>query len=95
MSSASSAITAQNSFTSGISFLPQTVFNISVQGTFSATVTLQRSYDSGVTWYDVDTGSWTAATESGGWNADSGVLWRIGVKTGGFTSGTANVRIGQ
>lgn len=86
------AITAQNTFTSSVSFSVG-LFDLSVSGTFSATVTLQRSFDSGSTWHDVET--FTAAEEAVVDNADNTVKWRIGVKTGQFTSGTANVRLSQ
>lgn len=86
---ASAAIAAQNTFTDSVRLGGN--FNISIQGTFSATVFVQRSYDNS-TWYDVD--SFTAATEQTGFEPEY-IWYRIGVKTGGYTSGTANVRIGQ
>ena len=52
-------VTAQNSFSDTI--LPMKkkdsdgYLNVTVYGTFTATVTLQRSFDKGVTWLDVDT----------------------------------------
>jgi hypothetical protein len=46
------AITAENQFTDSIRL--SGLFDFSVAGTFSATVTVQRSYDNS-TWRDVDT----------------------------------------
>lgn len=86
---ASADITAQNTFTDAVQLSGW--FNVSISGTFSATVTIQRSFDNS-TWRDVD--SWTAPTEEVGMEPE--VCWyRIGVKTGNFTSGTASVRLGQ
>lgn len=86
---ASKSITAQNSFTDPVQISGW--FNVSISGTFSATVTAQRSIDK-VNWFDVD--SWTAPSEDVG--MDPEVIWyRVGVKTGDFTSGTVVIRVGQ
>lgn len=92
-------ITAENSFTNALEITGE--FNLSIYGTFSATVTLQRSFDAGTTWHDVN--SWTAPFEGVDTEPalrDYGVTpvvaqYRVGVKTGGYTSGTANVRLGH
>ena len=83
------AISAQNTFSDSVRI--GKYFNVSVSGTFSATVTAQRSYDNS-TWYDVD--SWTVPTETVGYEPEF-IWYRVGVKTGGYTSGTVNVRIGR
>ena len=84
-------ITAENTFTDGI--YVEDEFNFSISGTFSATVTVQRSFDGGSTWRDTDT--FTAATETFGSDPGKEVVYRAGVKTGDFTSGTASIRIGR
>jgi len=83
------AISAENTFSDAVNL--EGYFNISISGTFVATVTVQRSYD-GSTWHDVD--SWTAPSEETGFDPEF-CQYRIGVKTGGYTSGTVNVRIGE
>lgn len=86
---ASGSIAAQNTFTTAVQL--EGYFNVSISGTFSATVTVQRSINNS-TWVDVD--SWTAPSEEYGFEPE--LMWyRIGVKTGGYTSGTAVVRIGR
>lgn len=86
---ASASITAQDTFTTPVRL--EGYLNVSISGTFSATVTVQRSIDN-ATWMDVDT--WTAPTEDCGFEPE--LMWyRIGVKTGGYTSGTAVVRLGR
>lgn len=86
---ATKTITAENSFTDPVQI--QGWFNLSVSGTFAATVTAQRSLDNS-TWVDVD--AWTEPTEEIGLEPE--VMWyRVGVKTGGFTSGSVVVRLGQ
>ena len=68
-------------------------FNFSLSGTWVATVTIQRSFDQGSTWYDVDT--WTANTQEYGLEPENGVYYRFGVKTSEFTSGTVVGRLSQ
>ncbi len=84
------AISAENTFSDAVRC--RGYFNISIYGTFSATITVQRSFDDGSTWLDVD--DFTAASESVGLEAEI-AKYRIGVKTGNYTSGTVNVRIGE
>ncbi|MCP4640738.1 MAG: hypothetical protein GY851_09910 [bacterium] len=86
------AITAQNTFTGNVAL--HGMFNVSVSGTFTATVTVQRSFDSGSTWLDMPT-AYTSATQATLTEPERDVLYRIGVKAGGYTSGTANVRLSQ
>lgn len=68
-------------------------FNISISGTWAGTVTVQRSFDSGSTWFDVAT--WTDNTQEYGFEPERDVQYRAGIKTGDFESGTAVVRISQ
>jgi hypothetical protein len=81
-------ITAENTFSTGA--LTEGYFNVSISGTFVATVFLQRSTDN-TTWMDVD--SFTTPLEQYGFDPEF-MYYRIGVKTGGFTSGTIVCRIG-
>lgn len=86
-----SSISAQNTFTTHIIVTGTSTgrqFAIDVAGTFVATVTLQRSVDEGVTWVDI--ASYTIETDAT-WTdglENQTVWYRIGVKTGGYTSGT-------
>jgi hypothetical protein len=89
-------ITAQNQWTKEIDLIG--FFNYSAQGTFVATVTLQRSFD-GTNWEDVDSN--TAPFSLVGFEpmqafnfSKPHVKYRLGVKTGGFTSGSISVRLG-
>ena len=84
------AITAQNTFTAGATYNGH--FNLSIWGTFVATVFVQRSFDGGTTWLDV--ASYTGPVEDYGFEQEN-ALYRAGVKTGGFTSGTVNVRLSR
>ncbi len=87
-------ITAQNVWSDSIVPSPVSAttsrksgfLNISIGGTYVATVTLQRSFDSEVTWKDVKT--WTSNVERALIDKTPNVDYRIGVKTGEFTSGT-------
>jgi hypothetical protein len=73
---------AQNTWSPAIQVVGS--FNLSISGTFSATVTVQRSED-GSTWRDVDT--WTAPSEEVGYDPILN-YYRVGVATGDYTSGT-------
>ena len=82
-------ITAQNTFSDAVQLTGY--FNLSISGTFSASVVVQRSNNNS-TWRDVDT--FTEPTEVVG--MDPEVMWyRVGVKTGAFTSGSVVVSLGQ
>lgn len=83
------SITAQNTFTDAVLKQAYEGYSVSISGTFSATITVQRSPD-GTTWYDID--SYTAAIELDGWNGTAHYI-RAGCKTGGYTSGTAVVNV--
>jgi hypothetical protein len=74
------SITAANQFTDAIRLTG--LFDLSVAGTFAATVTVQRSYDN-ATWRDVDV--FTSEVEMTGTQGEM-AWYRVGVKTGEFTS---------
>jgi hypothetical protein len=86
---ASASIAAENTFTTAVQL--EGNFNISISGTFVATVVVQRSIDN-TNWFDVN--SFTAPFEGTGFDPEV-MYYRIGVKTGGYTSGTAVVRLGR
>ena len=86
---ASANITAENTFTTAVRL--EGYFNLSISGTWVATVTVQRSIDNS-TWVDVDT--FTTNSEEVGFEPE--FMWyRVGVKTAEFTSGTVVVRLGR
>ncbi len=85
------SITAQATFTDPAVFGGS--FGLRVRGTWSATVTLQRSDDGGTTYDDVE--SWTAnVVRIVDEPLRGGATYRLGVKSGDFTSGTVQVRLG-
>ena len=79
-------LTGENQFTSAIHLVGDV--SLTISGTFTATVTVQRSFDEGATWLDVD--NFTASTEEIGFEP-AGCQYRVGIKTGNYTSGTASV----
>ena len=85
------SIDNENLFTDAVEIV--SYFNISISGIWEGTVTAQRSFDGGSTWYDVAT--WTANTQEYGLEPERGVQYRIGIKTGEFVSGQADVRLSQ
>lgn len=86
-----SAISAQNVFTNSIrvtGLSANRAFTIGVTGVFTATVTLQQSFDN-ATWADIKTYT-TASSASYNDTLDNVIAYyRIGIKTGDYTSGTA------
>lgn len=92
----SANITAQNTFTDAITPTAKGrsgYLNISVSGTWVGTVTLQRRYGSSGTYFDVIT--WSANVETALQDREFQVQYRLGIKTGEFTSGTAVLRLGR
>jgi len=92
-------LTAEDSFSTPVSvdgpFSKDRKLTFTVSGTFVATVILQRSGDGGATWND-DVLSFTSPG-SAEWTevADLGktIYYRLGIKSGGYTSGTATVQL--
>ena len=102
----SRAVTAQNQYTDSISpynsFLggPKSgTLGLFVSGTFSATVSIQYSLDRGATWNDLYINgvrkTYTGPTHDMIVDYEPSVLYRIGVATGEYTSGTVNVRLSK
>lgn len=88
---------AENTFTGSIEVTgtgTQRPFTVIRSGTFSATITLQRSLvASDGPWTDVTTYT-TAATVSFDDGLSNQTAWyRLGIKTGGYTSGTADLEL--
>jgi len=79
-----------NVFVTGVSGTRS--MSLDISGTFTATVTLQRSVDE-ATWEDVKTYT-TATTENYSDSLDNAELYyRLHIKTGDYTSGTADLEI--
>lgn len=68
-------------------------FNLSLSGTWVASVTVQRSFDDGANWLDVE--SFSANSEQIGLEPEDDTLYRFGIKTGNYTSGSVVGRISQ
>lgn len=85
------SLVAQNTFTGQI--VLSKGFNLSVSGTWAGTITVQRSFDDGVTFVDVE--AFTANTERVGDEPELNIVYRAGFKTGEYTSGTAVVRLSR
>lgn len=89
-------ITAENTFSDPIrvdGVDSQRAFLVQLSGTWTATVTLQRSVGEPGTWVDVNTYSAnTTVTVDDGFDNQI-IYYRIGVKTGDFTSGTLDAAL--
>ena len=85
------SLTAQNTFTDILRVRGK--FNISISGTWAGTIAVQRKFNDGSSYVDVE--AFTANTEKTGEEIEAGVDYRVGFKTGGYTSGTAEVRISK
>ena len=82
---------AQNTFTNSIKVTgvgTARTFGLTITGTWAGTVTLQRSADD-TTWKDVTTYIVNASTTLDDGLDNQIVYYRLGIKTGGYTSGSA------
>lgn len=89
----SSSITAQNTFTNAIISTgvdAARAFSISITGLTGtgSTVTLQRSFDGGASWFDVTTYTTDQATTFDDGLDNQIINYRLGVKTGDYAGGT-------
>lgn len=92
----SEAISAENVFSDEIRVTgidTQRAFSIFISGTFVATVTLQYSVAEPGNWVDVATYTGPSAISYDDTLDNQIIYYRIGVKTGGYTSGTVNVSL--
>ena len=87
-----------DSFTAGVK--RKGVFNVSITGTWSGTVRLQRSFDrvdvasdALATWRDITT--YTANTEDMAYEPEGDVYYRIGMANGDYSSGAPTMRLGK
>lgn len=90
----SASIAAQNTFTDSIRVTGVTTsrtFSVNISGTWVATITLQRSIGDENNWQDTATTytSNTVVTPAADGLDNQIVYYRLGIKTGNYTSGTA------
>jgi len=91
LGSVSKTVTAENTYSDSIAIFGK--FNVSISGISGDTVHVQRSFDAGTLWKDVE--SYTADKEDAGEEIEHDVIYRIGVKTGNYSAGTILLRISQ
>lgn len=71
------------------------ILTFSIYGTWAGSITIQRRFfDNGTYTSALDVISYTANAENNIDDNSKNVEYRLGFKTGDYTSGTANVRIG-
>lgn len=86
------SITAENTGTEWIR--TDKDVNITVSGTFAATIFLQKRFiDGGSAGSIIDVESYVSLTNRMVENSEDGVEFRLFCKTGGYTSGTAELRL--
>lgn len=86
-------LSAENTFCAGVNI--QGEASLLTSGTWSGTLTMQVSFDGGTTWVDVPSGSFTSNVDRRFKEPAARVQYRVGFKTGGYTSGDATVTIYQ
>ena len=91
--SKSATIEAEDNYTSGLEVDSGESFLFNVSGTWDATVTLQRSFNSGATWLDYANVTANTSTEIA--ETKDNTFWRCGVATGNFTSGTIYAEVAK
>ena len=87
-------ITAENQFTNWLKLNRLETIFIEITGTFTADIKMQYSFDGGATINDTK-GAYTEAELQSTTPAPHSISYRIGVKTGDFTSGTINLRLSK
>lgn len=85
------SLTAENQYSDLLLLDFDRRIDLSLRGTFVANVTLQRSTDGGDTWQDVEV--YTIPIEVQSHALARPALFRIGIKTGDYTSGTATGKL--
>lgn len=75
---------------SSVATVGSELLTLSIRGTFTATIDLERSYDDGGNWSVVE--SYTAATEKNIESASRDFVYRLNCSA--YTSGTANYYLG-
>jgi hypothetical protein len=83
---------SENTFTNTIEADANDSVIIEIGGTWVGTLTLQRSTDDGANWVDLYRYTSNVNTTTTEYQDD--VLYRVGFKTGDYTSGTANISVG-
>lgn len=96
------SLTAQNTFTDHIHCADNGIgiLNLSITGLADSTVTLQRTFDGGTSWADVEeyvvgdavNGCVEKIIEGGNENTEA---YRVGIKTGDYGSDTVVCRLSQ
>lgn len=81
-------ISAENTFSDALALRGD--FSLSISGLSDSTVTVQRTFDGGSNWADVD--SFTASYEGNGYEA-VGAQYRAGIKTGDYGTDTVTVTL--
>jgi len=87
------SLTAENTYVGTIITDNLDELTYTITGTWVGTISLQRSYNQGTTWIDVLNYTDNVAFQVT--NGKDDVYWRIGFKTGNFTSGTAGCTIAK
>ena len=82
-------ISAEDTFSDSLAIHGK--FTVSISGISGDIVHVQRSIDGGSLWKDVT--SYTSDAEESGEEVESGWIYRVGVKTGGYNAGTILARI--
>ncbi len=101
MISVSAVLTGDDSFTTTLAptdnFASPKIghLTLSINGTdgWVATVSVQRSLDAGVSWLNVET--YTEDKEKAILDKTDDVIYRIGIESGNYTSGTITVRLAK
>lgn len=94
MDTKSRSVDAENQFTDYVTIDDGEDIIYTIDGSgWTATVTLQRSFDGGSTWLDYL--NYTSNVSTSFTEVRDEVLYRIGVKTGNFTSGTISVSVSK
>lgn len=68
-------------------------FRVVISGTFSATVSLEKSYDEGLTWEEEKTYTSATSVDYDDGKDNETILYRLGIASGNYTSGTVTASL--
>lgn len=90
MNIAELTINGDNQFSDSVVVVNRFCFSL-LSTSFIGTIVVQRSFDVGVTWRDVESFIDTSVEKNG--EQPGGALYRFGCKTGSYTSGSIEGRL--
>jgi len=85
LAASDASVSTETSYCTAI--IMQGYFNLSISGTWTGTVSVERSFDGGLNYHTVE--QFTENTQEVGYEPGHGIYYRVGIATGDYGTGTA------